>query len=213
VAVVVAALAAGSPGVDRDTLRPRDVAQAPTIARLDSAAWGAAPVRIETRQGGASAWLLRASDTLFVVVRVVDRTVSWADAVAVCLDVAGDRAEAPGHNDFQLALHRTLDSSVVYRGRVGRWEPPLGDPDRRVGPIHAGGGWSAATAEDATGWSLVLQLDPAWLAGQEGRPPALALQVHDDDPNGWYGWPAGRDAATLDRVPSRWGTVLPAGSP
>jgi hypothetical protein len=196
-----------------DTLRLRDVAEAPVAERLDSGAWGVAPVRLVSGQGGASVWLLRAADTVFVVARIVDRTPSPADVMAVCLDVGGDRAEAPGHEDFQLALHRVLDSSVVYRGRGGRWEPPLGDPDWRVGPTHQGGGWSAAVAEDGAGWTLVLTLDPAWLAGQDGRRPAMAFQLHDDDPNGWFGWPAGPgDAARLDRTPSRWATVASPGS-
>jgi hypothetical protein len=164
---------------------------------------------VATSQGGASIWLLRAADTSFVVVRVDDRTPSPADLVAVCLDVTGDRAEQPGHDDFQLALHRVLDSSVVYRGRAGRWEAPMGDPDWRVGPVHEGGGWAAAVAEDSLGWSLVLRLDPAWFTGQVGRRPAIAFQLHDDDPNRWYGWPRG-EAATLDREPSRWVTVAAA---
>jgi hypothetical protein len=181
--------------------------------RLDSTAWGAAPVRLTTGQGGASVWLLRWSDTVFVVARMADRTPSPADAMAVCLDVTGDRAEAPGHDDFQLALHRVLDSSVVYRGRGGRWEAPLGDPDWRVGPTHQGGGWAAAVAEDSSGWTLVLKLDPAWLTGHDGRRPAVAFQLHDDDPNGWYGWPTeGGGAASLDRTPSGWAPVAAVGS-
>jgi hypothetical protein len=199
--------------VSVDTLRPRDVAEVPRAERIDSVAWGAAPVRLATRQGGAAVWLLRAADTMFVVARVADRTPSFADAVAVCLHLAGERTEAPGHDDFQLALHRVLDSSVVYRGRAGRWEAPLADPDWRVGPTHQGGGWAATVAEDAAGWTLVLKLDPAWLAGDNGRWPSIAFQLHDDDPNRWYGWPAGGEPATLDREPSRWAAVSAAGPP
>jgi hypothetical protein len=199
--------------VPTDSLRVRQVASPPVAERLDSAAWGAPPVRFTTGQGAASVWLLRAADTVFVVARIDDRTRSPADVMAVCLDVGGDGAEQPGHDDFQLALHRVLDSSVVFRGRAGRWEAPLGDPDWRVGPTHQGGGWSAAVAEDGAGWSLVLTLDPAWLAGQDGRRPTMAFQLHDDDPNGWFGWPAGSgDAAGLDRTPSRWVPVASPGS-
>jgi hypothetical protein len=191
-----------------DTLRVRDVVEVPRAERLDSVSWGPPSLRVATSQGLASVWLLRAADTVFIVARVADRTPSFADFVAVCLDVGGDRSEAPGHDDFQLALHRTLDSSVVYRGRAGRWEAPLGDPDWRVGPVHQGGGWSATVADDGTAWTLVLKLDPAWLAGQDGRPAAIAFQLHDDDPNRWYGWPGTGDAATLDRAPSRWAVTL-----
>ena len=193
-----------------DTLRLRDVAEAPSAERLDSSVWGAAPVRIGTGQGRAAVWLLRVVDTVFVVARVPDRTASSADVVSVCLDVGGDRTDAPGHDDFQLALHRMLDSSVVYRGRAGRWEAPLGDPDWSLGPDHQGGGWAATVVEDSAGWTLVLKLDPAWVAGQNGRGPAIAFQLHDDDANRWDGWPDG-EGATLDRTPSRWAVVIGSG--
>ena len=157
-------------------------------------------------------WVLRATDTVFVVARVPDRTGSWEDAISVCLDVAGDRAAAPGHDDFQFALHRVLDSSIVYRGRAGRWEPPLDDPDWRLGPAGGGGGWEAATASDPSGWSVVLRLDPAWFAGEAGRPPGIAFLVHDNDPNGWFGWPASDPSGSargLDRSPGTWSPVGP----
>jgi hypothetical protein len=178
--------------------------------RLDTLAWGPPQITIGTRQGRAAVWLLRAADTVFVAARIPDRTASWADAIAVCLDVAGDRASAPGQDDFQLALRRDLDSSVVFRGRAGRWQPPLDDPDWRVGRVHAGGGWEASSATDPSGWSVVLRLDPAWLAGEAGRPPGIAFVLHDDDPSAWYAWPApdsGGSGAMLERTPAQWAPV------
>lgn len=169
---------------------------------------------IPTRQGHVSVWLLRAADTVFVVARVPDRSRSWSDAVIVCLDPSGDAAPAPGHDDFEWSLRRVLDSSVVYRGRDGRWQPPLGDPDWRVGADHTGGGWEAGAADDGAGWTVVLRLDPAWFAAESGRPPRIAFQVHDDDPDAWYAWPApatshatGAGVGTLDRRPSDWAPV------
>lgn len=164
-------------------------------------------MRIPTRQGTASIWLLRAADTVFVAASIPDSTRSWADALAICFDLAGTRADAPGHEDFQWSLQRVLDSSVVYRGRSGRWEPPLGDPDWRVGRAREGGGWAVGGVDGARGWSLVLRLDPAWLAGAPGRRPTMAFQVHDDDPNGWYSWPApttSAGATLLERTPALW---------
>jgi hypothetical protein len=47
---------------------------------------------------------------------------------------------------------------------------------------------------------VVLRLDPAWLAGQTGRRPAIGFELYDDDPNRWYGWPV-TDAT---RTPALW---------
>jgi hypothetical protein len=177
----------------------------PATAAIDSATWGSPQVTVPTRGGRVSLWLLRTADTVFVVARIPDRSRSWADGFVVCLDPDGEAAPAPGHDDFEWMLRRVLDSSVVYRGRDGRWQPPLGDPDWRVGANHTGGGWEAGAADDVAGWTVVLRLDPAWFAGQSGRTPRIAFQVHDDDPNAWYAWPApGVAAATLDRRPSDW---------
>jgi hypothetical protein len=175
--------------------------------RIDSAAWGPPQLRIATAQGQASVWLLRAADTAFVAVAVPDRSRSWADGVAVCFDIAGDRAAAPAHDDFQWSLQRVLDSSVVYRGRAGRWEPPLDDPDWRLGAARTGGGWEVSGADDGTVWSFVLRLDPAWLDGEQGRRPGIGFQIHDDDPNRWYSWPlvtSPAGAKLLERTPALW---------
>jgi hypothetical protein len=190
-----------SPAPPADTLRLRAIAHPPSPdGRIDSLAWGAPQVRIPTAQGVASIWLLRAADSAFVAAWVPDATPSWRDALAVCFNVSGDRASVPGHDDFQWSLRRMLDSSVVYRGRAGRWEPPLDDPDWRLGQDHLGGGWEVGGADGARGWTVVLRLDPAWLAGQTGRRPAIGFEVHDDDPNRWYGWPV-TDAT---RTPALW---------
>jgi hypothetical protein len=164
-------------------------------------------VVLATAQGNASVWLLRAADTLFVAARIPDRSRSWADALAICFDAGGDRAAAPAHDDFQWSLRRTLDSSVVYRGRAGRWAPPLDDPDWRLGPSRSGGGWEVAGRDDARGWTVVLRLDPAWLEGELGRRPAIGFRLHDDDPSRWYAWPpqhTSAGAAVLERTPALW---------
>jgi len=191
-----------------DTLRLRAIPRPPAAdGRIDSAAWGPPQLRIATAQGQASVWLLRTADTAFVAVAVPDRSRSWADAVAVCFDVTGDRAAAPAHDDFQWSLQRVLDSSVVYRGRAGRWEPPRDDPDWRLGAARAGGGWEVSGADDGMVWSLILRLDPAWLDGERGRRPAIGFQIHDNDPNRWYSWPlvtSPAGAKLLERTPALW---------
>lgn len=206
-------LQAGGASSEPPRVDLRDVAAPPSAdGSLDSAAWGAPQITIATRAGRASVWLLRAADSVFVVARVPDRTPSWADAVSVCLDVSGDRGPAPAHDDFQFTLKRVLDSSVVYRGRNGRWQAPLDDPDWRVGATHAGGGWEAAAASDTAGWSLVLRLDPEWFAGGGGRRPGIAVVLHNDDPSSWSAWPSGGDRSlpqVLDQMPSAWAVVQP----
>ena len=199
--------AAGAQGPPDDTLRVRPIARPPAPeARIDSATWGPPQVRIPTGQGTASVWLLRAADTLFVAAAVPDSTRSWADALAVYFDVQGDGAPAPAHDDFQWSLRRLLDSSVVYRGRAGRWEPPHDDPDWRIGAEHSGGGWEVSGTDDRWGWTVLLRLDPAWLEGDGGRRPAIGFLVHDDEPNGWYGWPArpGPGGTLVERSPTMW---------
>jgi hypothetical protein len=195
-------------GSSPDTLHLRSIAHPPRAdGRIDSLAWGRPQVRIPTRQGTVSIWLLRAMDTVFIAASIADSTRSWADALAICLDVSGARAAAPDHQDFQWSFQRTLDSSVVYRGRAGRWEPPLGDPDWRLGRAREGGGWEASGTDGPRVWTLMLRLDPAWLEGEQGRRPAIGFLVHDDDPNGWYSWPApttSAGASLLERTPALW---------
>jgi hypothetical protein len=175
--------------------------------RSDSLAWGAPQIRIPVGQGTASVWLLSAADSFFIAIAVPDRTPSWTDAVALCFDVAGDGGRAPGHDDFQWSFQRVLDSSVVFRGRHGRWEPPLNDPDWRLGAGRAGGGWSVGSRADSSGWTVVRRMDRAWLEGEAGRRPAFGVRIHDDDPNGWYPWPdphASAGATLLERTPALW---------
>jgi hypothetical protein len=171
---------------------------------------GEPSVRIRTGQGNASIWLLRTPDSAFLVARMVDSTYYWGDDLVISLDVSGDRGPLPNHDDFQWYFRRALDSSVVYRGRGGRWEAPRGDPDWRLGASREGGGWSVHGRSDSTGWSLALRLDGAWLQGAKGRRPGIAFRVYDDSPGGWFAWPApeaGRQPAGVERVPDLWGVI------
>lgn len=191
-----------------DTLRIRAIPRAPAAdGQVDSTGWSEPQVRIVTRQGTASIWLLRAADTVFIAASIPDTTASWADALAICFDVLGDGAGAPQHDDFQWSFQRVLDSSVVYRGRAGRWEPPHDDPDWRLGAEHSGGGWQVGAGDRGRGWWLVLRLDPAWLEGASGRRPTIGFRIHDNDPNGWYAWPeieTSAGATLLERTPALW---------
>ncbi|HUQ15088.1 MAG TPA: hypothetical protein VM094_03465 [Gemmatimonadales bacterium] len=198
----------------RDTAPVRLVESAPADAGSSAAALGEPALRLGTGQGAASIWLLRTRDSAFVVARIPDSTYYWGDDLVISLDVSGDRGTVPGHDDFQWYFRRSLDSSVVYRGRGGRWEAPRGDPDWRLGPSREGGGWTVNSRSEAAGWSLVLRLDAAWLEGEAGRRPGVAFQIYDDSPSGWFAWPApepGRQPVSVERMPDAWATLYSSG--
>jgi hypothetical protein len=189
----------------------RPVASAPLTADApDTARYGPPQIRIVTRQGTARVWLLRSVDTVFVIASIPDSTPYWGDDFVISLDTRGDGAPSPQHDDFQLYFRRVLDSSVVYRGRNGRWQPPQDDPDWRIGSDRAGGGWEVGALNGRQGWNLVIRLDPAWYRGEAGRLPRLAFRIYDDSPGGWFAWPpaqAGVPATSVERTPALWGFV------
>jgi hypothetical protein len=206
----IALLAMALQQVPPATVRPVDLP--PAFPITDVASLGEPSVRIPTGQGGVAIWLLRTPDSAFVVVRIPDSTYYWGDDLVISLDVSGNAGPVPGHDDFQWYFRRDLDSSVVYRGRGGRWEAPRGDPDWRLGSSREGGGWTVSGESDRSGWSLGMRLDGVWLEGESGRRPRVAFRVYDDSPGGWYTWPAppaGGQPTQVERVPDLWGSVAP----
>ncbi len=197
--------------VSVDTLRLSRAAAPPApAATLDSLSYGPPQVRVRTAQGSSSIWLLESSDTFFVAVAISDSTRHWGDAFALSIDINGDAGASPGHDDFHWELRRVLDSSVVFRGRNGRWEPPKGDPDWRLGRDRSGGGWEVSGRDGPAGWGVLLRLDPIWLAALQGRLPRLAVRVYDNDPYGWFAWPLPRgtpQAASIEQIPDLWAPV------
>lgn len=199
--LLLAVQAAGLPGPD--TLPVRPVPRLPLPGEVERLG----PPAVRFGGDRVRLWLLRTGDTVALLAALRDPERSEADELVVSLDPAGDAADSPAHDDFQWRFRRMLDSSVVYRGRAGRWAPPRDDPDWRLGPEHAGGGWEVDAAETAEGWSLRLRLDPAWLAGEHGRRPRLAVRLYDGEPGGWYAWPrerAGAHPTEVERAPARW---------
>jgi hypothetical protein len=195
----------------QDTLRVRPIAQPPAPnAVIDSTTLGQPSLRIRTGQGWATVWVFQSTDTVFIAAAVPDTTPYWGDDFVVSLDTRGDGAPTVQHDDFQLDFRRVLDSSVVFRGRNGRWEPPRGDPDWRLGADRSGGGWEVRGAADARGWTLLLRLDPAWFAGETGLLARIAFRVYDDSPGGWFSWPVpapGSPATMVEGTPSLWSPV------
>lgn len=194
-----------------DTLVIRSIDRPPVPGvAADSSRYGPPQLRLRTRQGVAPIWLLRAADTFFVAVTIPDSTPYWGDDFVLSLSPRGEAGTRPGHDDFQWYLRRTLDSSVVYRGRGGRWEPPRGDPDWRLGAERSGGGWEVSTRDETTSWSLILRLDPEWLEGSEGRLPRLAFRIYDNSPQGWFAWPlpgGTPQPSSIERTPELWAPI------
>ncbi|HEU5171535.1 MAG TPA: hypothetical protein VFU46_13395 [Gemmatimonadales bacterium] len=186
-----------APGTGPDTIRVRLVDRSPDPTRLaDTAAWGPPQVRFPGGQGAVSVWLLRRADSMYVVASIPDSTIYWGDDLVVSLDTGGDRA-APGPDDFQWDVRRVVDSSVVYRGRDGKWAAPRDDPDWRMGEERSGGGWDLRTHEGSRGWAVVLRLD-----------------AFDSAPHGWHAWPAapfGSHPTVTERVPELWAPLRTAG--
>ena len=182
----------------------RRVQQTPVLSTLDSATLGTPSVRLEIATGAAALWLVRMADTVLVVGLVRDPTRAWNDEVVVSLHLAGPAASVPQHEDFQWALRRALDSSVVYRGRGNRWEPPRSDPDWRLGPDYSGGGWTVEAREVTGGWWLMLRLEGPWLE----RSSRLAVRVRDSESPDWASWPRGKThASEVEASPALWGLV------
>jgi hypothetical protein len=202
------ALVLGLQLVIADTLKLRVRDRAPPAgSTIDSLHLGPPQIRITTGQGVARVWLLRARDSVFVAASIPDSTFYWGDDFVMSIDTRGDAAAAPQHDDFQLYFRRALDSTVVYRGRSGHWEPPRNDPDWRLGRERAGGGWEVSGTNGRSGWTLLLRMDRAWLAGEAGRLPRVAFRIYDDDPGGWFAWPSPRDSAphsSVERSPLLW---------
>lgn len=192
--------------VSTDTIRVRRVEAPPAIAPSDMAELGQPALRVGPGAAAPVVWLLRAGQILYVHCWIPDSTASWNDEVVVSLDLVGDAAARPQHDDFQWELRRTLDSSVVYRGRANRWEPPRGDPYWRLGRDHSGGGWSVSSADGNGGWWIQLRLEGPWLEGRAGSAPRFAIRVRDADAAGWAAWPdvSGVHPSAVEGSPAYW---------
>jgi hypothetical protein len=191
-----------------DTMTIGTILRPPSpLVPIDSAHLGSPQVRLRTGQGTALIWLLGSADTVFLAAAIPDSTPYWGDDFVLSIDTRGDAAPNPQHDDFQWYLRRVLDSSVVFRGRNGRWEPPRADPDWRLGRERWGGGWEVSARDDLRGWRLLLRLDPAWFTGEGGRLPRLGFRIYDNSPSGWFAWPlpAGtRQPSSVEQAPGLW---------
>ena len=173
--------------------------------------YGAPNVEIPTAQGGVNVWAVRRGDTVYIAARMTDSTFYWGDDFVISLDPLGDRTPGPGHDDTQWYFRRVLDSSVVNRGRHGRWMAPSDDPDWRLAKERSGDGWEVRGSSDAAGWSLELRLPALWFADDSGRTATIAFRSYDDSPHAWYSWPAplpGERPTKVEITPVQWVAVV-----
>ena len=202
----LALLAAG------DTLRVGVRQEAPVFdGRVTEAEWGEPSIVIRRPGGLVQLWVSRSQGSVYIAAAIADSTFYWGDDLVISLDIEGDRSGAPDHDDFQWYLRRALDSSLVLRGQSGRWQPPRGDPDWRIGTTREGGGWEVRSESDAAGWSVELKLDEAFLgSAKPGQLPGIAFRVFDDSPQGWFAWPLvsqARQPTQVEERPDWWASV------
>lgn len=195
-----------------ESLTLKRPATAPVFdGRASAEEYGPPSLEFSGGQGPVRVWLVRAGDFAYIAAELPDSTFYWGDDLVISLDPMGDRTPAPGHDDTQWYLRRTLDSSVVYRGIHGRWSPPSDDPDWRLGSARSGEGWDVRSVSTAKGWTLELRLTADWLAHAAPRRPAIAFRQYDDQPHGWYPWPrpaAATQPTQVERKPEWWGAIL-----
>ena len=210
---MLAVIAAIGMMASADTLRVREMtAGSPRFDGVVSEGeYGAPSITLATAQGGVMIWAVRRGDTAYVAARMTDSTFYWGDDLVVSLDPLGDRTPGPGHDDTQWYLRRVLDSSVVNRGRHGRWMAPSDDPDWRLGKERSGDGWEVRSSSDGTGWSVELKLPLLWFADDTGRRATIAFRSYDDSPHAWYSWPAplpGERPTKVEMTPVQWAVVV-----
>lgn len=206
--LLAAAALMGSSG---DTVRMRALSAAPSFdGSVTMAEYGAPTVVMPTAQGAVNVWVVRYGDTAYVAARLSDSTFYWGDDFVINLDPLGDRTPGPGHDDTQWYLRRVLDSSVVNRGRHGRWMAPSDDPDWRLGEERSGDGWEVRGSSDAQGWSVELKLPMLWFVDETGRKATMSFRSYDDSPHAWYAWPAplpGERPTKVEMTPVQWAVV------
>lgn len=205
-------------GLLADTLRVKAAMTPPVFdGRATAAEWGTPSCLIQRPGGMVRLWLVRWEENEYLAAEIEDSTYYWGDDLVISLDTQGDASPAPGHDDFQWYFRRMIDSSVVFRGVAGKWQPPRDDPDWRLGKERDGGGWEVRAEDRPTGWSLELKLDQAYFhEAKAGALPRIAFRVFDDSPQGWYIWPQAAGAVQptmLERRPDWWVPVQFEGEP
>ena len=159
------------------------------MAGSTASAWGAPQVRFATAQGAASSGCCARRTRCSWPPRSRQHARSWADALAICLDLPATRRRARARRFPVVPWADTRQQRGISGPR-----PALGAAARRsrlaAGKARGGGGWEASGADGPRGVAAGAPARPGLARGRGGRRPAIGFRIHDDDPNRWYSWPA-----------------------
>jgi hypothetical protein len=189
-----------------------NVARAPSVPVLDGrpgeAEYGAVALRITTAAGEVRVWVARHDGYVYVAAQMPDTSFYWGDDFVVSVDANGSAGAAPQSGDRQWYLRRVLDSSVVSRASRGRWNEPA-QPQPMLGPSRHGDDWDVASTSTASGWSVELRVRESALDARTA-PPRVAFRTYNDNPRGWWSWPAprGTPPQRVERIPELWAPLI-----
>lgn len=188
-----------------DTLDVPRLAVAPAIdGRVDEREYGAPALRVATAGGVMRVWIGRHGDYVYLAATLPDSSLYWGDDFVVSLDPDGSGGTSPGDGDRQWYLRRVLDSSVVAVAANGRWSGAGRQPRvLRRGRHHAD--WDVASKSTRAGWTVELRIREAVVRPGVGA-PRLAIRTYNDEPSGWWSWPAPVDisARRVEGTPDVW---------
>ncbi|HET7551382.1 MAG TPA: hypothetical protein VFK04_08825 [Gemmatimonadaceae bacterium] len=175
--------------------------------RIDAGEYGSLAVQIQTAAGDVRVWIARYRGFVYVAAELPDSTYYWGDDLVVSLDSDGSGGPGPSVGDQQWYLRRSVDSSMVRRvsRSTGRWTEP-GKEAPRLGDRRSGSGWKIASESSGHGWAIELRVREASFKSG-ARAPRLALRTFNDQPQGWWSWPApcdGLPEQRVEHVPDLW---------
>jgi hypothetical protein len=189
-----------------DTLAVARLAAAPVVdGRVGQREYGTPTLDFATAAGDVRVWLGRQGDFIYLAAILPDSTFYWGDDFVISLDPDGSGGSSPGEGDRQWYVRRVLDSSVVAVANQGSWFPPSHQP-AVLGSTHHYPDWDVAVTSSATEWTVELRVRAAVL-----RPglaaPRIAFRTYNDQPAGWWSWPApppGVPAQRVEQSPDLW---------
>ena len=190
-----------------DTLNVGQLAAAPTLdGTVGEREYGAPNVKLPTGAGIARIWVKRHASYVYIAAEFPDSTHYWGDDFVVSLDPAGDGGGTPGLGDRQWYLRRTLDSSIVTTvNEAGRWYSS-GNQPAMLGPTRHGPDWDVASGSTRQKWSVELRIRSTAIKPDRAV-PRIAFRTYNDEPTGWWSWPAppsGIPAQRVERSPDLW---------
>lgn len=195
-------------GHTQDTLRVSMISKAPVLdGRIGTDEYGPLAVQIQTAAGEVRVWIARHGGFVYVAAELPDSTYYWGDDLVISLDPDGSGGHSPSEGDRQWYLRRSVDSSEVrlMSGSTGRWTGP-GQETPRLDDRRSGSDWHIASESSGYGWAIELRIREASF-NSSARAPRLALRTYNDQPQGWWSWPAPRGelpAHRVEQIPDLW---------